>query len=194
MKLNSHLELQLAKLVSWVFSPVIVTILAAFLVVSQSDLSNFFAACVFLLVGGFFPVAADVYEYLRHRNATLEPAYQQRNEIYLIALFSFSISSLIFGSAILTSTFWMNLAMVMAIFFALYYMANKYFAKASLHVGMFCVMAMLLIQHLSLTYALLFTIFPIVVWSRIRLHRHTWAQILVGTAIGMSVGLLTWLI
>jgi membrane-associated phospholipid phosphatase len=194
MKWDSHLEIKLAKLVSLVTQPTLVLIVGSFIVVSGSDLSNFLAACVFLIVGGLMPVATDIYDYFKSKNAKLEPDFKHRNEVYLTALFSFSIASLIFGSSILTSIFWMNLSMIMGIFFALFYLANRYFVKASLHAGMFCFVAMLLVQRAGIVYALAFTALPIIIWARIRLGKHTWAQVLVGTAIGMSVGLLTWLI
>ena len=174
------------------FSPVLTLLLGIFTLVATADLQQALPAVVFLSVGGIPVLVYFIYTYFRERDQEIDPGREARQSIYLLAVFSFTLTTVIFGTELLTNDFWFNMGMLMAIFFALGFLIDKYFDKYSMHMATFAFMVMLLIDNANPGFALLFMLTPVIIWSRLELHRHTWLQIMWGWALGLAVGLLAW--
>jgi membrane-associated phospholipid phosphatase len=186
------MERPLARAISTIFGPQILAILGAFVLVAYRSPVDFLAYLIFLFVGGGLPTVTFFIEYFQGKQKELNIARRDRDSIYLAGLFGFAITSVLVGSAIVMSALWMLISMVMAIYFGLFYVVNRYFTKASQHMGMICFWSVLLMDKVSLVFILVLALAPVVAWSRVYLHRHTWEQIAWGGAIGLSTGLLTW--
>ncbi len=182
----------LARIVSTLTSPALILPVAIFALVANADFTQASSALIFLIVGGVPPLLLNVYQYFHESDDEVEPGRSAREAIYLVAVFSFVLDTIIFGSDIMPSGFWANMAMIMAIFFATAYLANKYIDKFSMHVAMYGFTVMLLVGKVNTTLALLFLAIPIIIWARITLQKHTWLQVLLGLAIGLAIGLLAW--
>jgi hypothetical protein len=189
MRLN-----RLAEIISWVTTPFLVLIVSTFLLVLNADVSQFLKATTFILIVVSLPMVILFYQYLKGREQVLDPNVHERNYLYFAGVFSSLLATLAFGSQLFNDPFWFNMSMLMAIYFGLFYLVNRYFDKASFHLGSLALSVMLLADQLSLAFSFLFIIFPVLIWARFRLRRHTWVEILWGWVIGLSVGLLAWTI
>jgi len=90
--------------------------------------------------------------------------------------------------------FWTLHALVFLIGTSLFYLINKYIGKASMHAAAYTFSILYLADRVSMSFAILFIGLPIIFWSRIKLHKHSWLELLLGTSIGMIIGLLSWTI
>ena len=134
----------------------------------------------------------EFYGYVREHDNEIDPGREARQTIYLLAVFTFTLNAVIFGTDLIPNVFFANLAMVVAILFAASYLINKYIDKLSMHVAMYAFVVMLLTGKVNNSFAILFIFLPVIIWSRIVLKKHTWLQILLGLAIGMAIGILAW--
>lgn len=181
-----------AKIVSYVFEPLLVLILMAFALVIGQAPSDALSAAVFLGLGLAAPAFLYIYDYVTDRDDNVDPTRRERNSMYLAAVFGYGLTSILFGSVLVNNEFWFSLPMLMMIYFATFYVVNLYFDKASLHIGTFTFAIVVLTAKLSAGFALLLALLPIVVWSRLSLHKHQWVEIMWGLVIGLAVGLLAW--
>lgn len=181
-----------AKLISFVTDPGIVFLVGIAILQLQVGPTDYLKGVAFVLIASI-PIAFSVIRtYLRDKDSEVDFDQKERNNIYIAAVFGFAINSVVFGSQVLHSTLWMNVAMIFTILAVLFYLVNHYFDKASIHIGMLSVWGMILVEMVSINYALGLALLVPVTWSRLHLHKHTWPQIMWGLALGLGVGLLAW--
>lgn len=116
---------------------------------------------------------------------------RERYLIYLGAVFSSLVATILFRFTN-QDMLWVYNAMLLTIFFSIYYMVNRYIDKISLHAGVFAFSMIYLIDKFGVVFAILLAAIPLICWARIKLHQHTWFQLLLGSVVGMFVGLLSW--
>lgn len=183
---------QVSNFISLLALPPLVLILASFNLVVDGNFLAFLSWLIFIFVGGLLPMVVDIYKYLSKGKQFSLPR-QMRNDVYLVGVFSFSVASVVLGSQLLQNELWMFLAMLQAIFFGLFLVVNRFFDKASLHMGVSSFWLLILIDKVSLVWGVGLFFLPAIAWARVYLEKHTWIQISLGLTIGMSVGLLSWL-
>lgn len=193
MTAKSMGDKSLANVISTLSAPAVLLGLAVAVFVTSQDILGGVGAIVFFVVGGSGAVIPWLYYYLFSRNDEIDPPRKRRGMIYLGAMVSMSVCTVIFGSGILTNTMWYEASAVATVYFGLFYVVNYIFEKASLHTGTFVFVTLFLADQVHLRYLLLLLVLPLVVWARIELRKHNWLQIFFGLAIGGTVGLITWL-
>lgn len=192
MYTNSHMTERIAKLISLITEPGLVFLIGVAVLQFQVGPTDYIKGGVFVLVSAIPVVFAIIRQYFRPEG-DLTFTQLERNEIYLSAVFGFALGTLIFGSQVMLSTIWMNVAMIFTILSVVFYLTNHYFDKASIHVGMLVIWCMLLVEMVSINYALGLALLVPVTWSRLHLRKHTWPQIMWGLSLGLSVGVLAWI-
>lgn len=183
---------RIAKFVSLVTDPGLVFLIGVAILQFQVGPTDYLKGLAFVLITSIPIAFAGIRTYLRDRDMAVDFNQGERNSIYLAAVFGFAFNSLIFGSQILQSNLWMNVAMVFTIASVVFYLVNHYFDKASIHVGMLTLWCMLLVEMVSINYAVGLALLVPVTWSRLHLHKHTWPQIMWGLSLGLIVGVLAW--
>ncbi|MEP7104128.1 MAG: hypothetical protein ABI721_05480 [Candidatus Dojkabacteria bacterium] len=149
---------------------------------------------IFILIGCFFPMLLYVHYLYIHRksiwNYTAIPR-AKRDNLFLTVIIPFCLNLMLF---IYTgqSKFWVYTSMLMVIFFACFYLLNRFIDKASLHTGMFSFSILYLTNRVSVAFAILLVLIPFIAWSRVKLHKHTWFQLMLGMVVGMFLALLSW--
>jgi len=186
------MDKKVAQLISLIFSPEVVLSVGILTLVLNSGLVQFLYALIFLALGGLVPLIYGLYTFFREPDLNIEPGRKASLLIYLVAVFSFATASILFGIDLIYSAFWSTLAMIMSCFYAISYLVTKYFDKFSMHVAMYAFVTMLLMDQLSVSFGSLFIFAPLIIWARMRLHKHTWLEIMWGWAIGLTVGMLAW--
>lgn len=172
--------------------PPLVYTLAVSLVVVSGGIIDLFQGLVFLIITGV-PIYGDfLYRYITTRRWPLDPDQAERNSIYLTAIFAAAFSCLIFGSQIWQNAIWTVVSMSLLIYWAAIYLVNHYFDKASIHVSMICLWVVMLSDLFNPQLLLLLVALVPVTWSRLYLKKHTWAEVMWGLVIGVTVGLLSW--
>ena len=137
----------------------------------------------------FFPFFSVLYFYRKKDTDLYVSNREKRTPIFLIAIFSYSMASIIFLG---TNTKIMFLLALGSLLVSLISMAVNLFWKVSIHCAgvtgpIFALIFVFGISALPLT-----SIVGLVGWSRITLKNHTFAQTLVGTLISLTVGLVVY--
>src|SRR3990172_1067102 len=127
----------LEKFMTYLFSPAVVVVAGAFILVLGQGPSQLVNALVFLLAGGLPVVFIHWHEYNQSGNTNFDLSRMDRNDVFIGAVGSYAIVSILFGTQIFDSPKWMYLSMTMATYFGTFVVVNKYFDKASQHIGMF---------------------------------------------------------
>lgn len=189
---QSTITAKFAQLISFVLDPAIVFGLSLLAIISQQNITGALQGVI--LVSLFVVIVGVVWVWSSKQiaDAVYLPR-ARRDNVYIAAIFASVVSTIIFGTLIWTSAFWYNLSMTLMLYFASFYLVNRYFDKASQHIGMLAFISMLLIDKLSVNWVLLLVSIPLLIWARLDLRQHGWIQIMWGWAIGMGVGVLTWL-
>lgn len=183
---------KIAQFVSIALDPVIVFSFGLLAIVSQQNITGALQGVILISLLVSIVGISWVWSTKRIADAVYLPR-ARRDNVYIAAIFASVVSTVIFGSLIWTSAFWYNFSMTLMLYFACFYLVNRYFDKASQHVGMVAFISMLLIDKLSVGWVLLLISIPVLIWARLDLRQHGWTQIMWGWAIGMAVGVLTWL-
>lgn len=183
-----------AQAVSLAFNPLAVFIVGILILAGTSRIADFASAIVLLLVSGTPVILAEIYQYLRSSRVSFELNRELRNAVYLTGVISFSLGTVVFGSQIRTNIDWFNLSMVLAILWGGLFLVNRFFEKVSLHVTMFTFMLVLLAGQVNMAYSLAMAVLPLIIWARIKLNKHEWIEVMWGLALGLAVGLLSWLV
>lgn len=182
-----------AQIITEIFDPTVVFFFSLlFVVYLRGSLQDQIAGIIFLALGGLLPLASLVYEYLNTK-VNKVVTREERNHVYLAGFFSYSVLSTLFATQIFSDSFWSYLSTSLALYFAISLMINTFIDKTSQHVGMFSFWVMALIEFASPGFGLLFAALPLIMWSRLKLSKHTWVQMFWGMAVGMLTGLLLWL-
>lgn len=182
-----------AQFISTLFNPFFV-IIFTFTAANYSILINQFGEFLLFLSIVFLPVFVIyiqvILKHKKHPIHFISIERTQRDKIYLIGVYSLLFATIIFANFNLS--FWFLHSILLAIYISTLYLVNKYIDKASVHASTFAFAVLYLTDKVNLAYALLFFILPLIFWSRIELHKHTWIQLLLGAVIGMVIGLLSW--
>ena len=117
---------------------------------------------------------------------------EERHSIYLFGIYVSLAVTLAFGY--INEIYWMMHGILAFLLISLLYILNKYLDKASVHTAVFCFSVFYLTDKLDTSFGLFLIALPIIMWARVTLHQHTWIQLFLGIVIGMSVGLLSWVI
>lgn len=116
----------------------------------------------------------------------------ERDSILISILFIDVIAILILNY--LSEGYWMLNAIVGFILVASLYLANRFIDKVSIHTAIITFSIFYLVDKLGNEFSLFLVILPVIIWSRMKLHKHTWLQLYLGIVIGMMLGLLSWTI
>jgi hypothetical protein len=183
-----------AQLISIISLPVFVFPAAILLLVLGRSLSDLASAIVFIVVGGTPMFLVQALDYVRHSRTNTDLNQKQRDYVYLAGVIGFAIASVIFGSQLREAINWYNLSLVTAILWGAFFVVNRYFDKLSAHIGVFVFAVTLLAGKANMAYSFALVFIPILIWARLQLHKHEWIEIWWGLAVGLAIGLLSWLI
>lgn len=182
-----------AILISTVTSPIFLLSLALMLVNFNSVKANPDHFAIFFGLAGLpsllvylFPVITGKRKLVNNDAVT----QKERNTLFVVLVISLMLNSILFSYEQLNNQTWIDLSIVLATYFGAFFVINMSFDKASQHVGSF-VFSVIYLSQKSKDVLLLLAIMPIIIWARIYLKRHTWAQIIWGIAIGLFVGILS---
>jgi hypothetical protein len=191
---NVDYEILTAKVVSMITNPALILFIALFFgnyEQIKAEPSIFF---IFLALGLSLPFFTYLYYLSKHKTHVLQFASitrESRHSIFLYTILSFCLVAVLFMYT-RQSQFWISNAMFLTILFGAFYLINKFIDKASVHSGVFSLAIFYMAGNISLAYAFFLFILPFICWSRITLHKHTWFQLMLGSVIGMFIGLLSW--
>jgi hypothetical protein len=155
---------------------------------------KFSQTLIFFIIGFSLPIIFYFQQIFRHKKHILHfvaLSQSSRTPVFLAAIFSSMANVWLFSSTNQENTWIMN-AMLLTILFAVFYLVNKYIDKASLHTGAFSFTMIYLADRAGIIFAIFLAALPLICWARIKLHKHTWFQLLLGSALGMFIGLLSW--
>lgn len=189
-------EILIANIVSWVFNPFFVLPISIIISNLNEINTNPFPFLMFSFVGGAPMLFYYLYVEYQHKESPwqffISIPRVRRNPLLLMGVYTFFFNAVIFSY--LHQSFWVSFAILGTIFCGLLYLVNKYIDKASWHAAGLAFSIFYIADRLSLAYAFLLILLPLVYWARIKLHKHTWVQLFLGTVVGMIIGLLSWLI
>lgn len=189
-----------AEVINRITDPLVLFLITIFIILSNNyptNAFNYFFPIILIFPIAHFFVSELIYANKHTAGAKLyfsSPTRKQRDELYLALLIESILLSLVYGSSFITNLFLFELTMITTIFFAIYYMVNKYIDKVSLHVGTYIFCVLLLAHTMTLEYSLALVSLPVIYWAGISTHHHTWYQMMWGSIIGVIAGLLTWTI
>ncbi len=189
------LDNSFAVAISFISNPFFVLPFAVIISNLNYMISDLGALLMFLLLSTIPVFYFYTYEILNHKEHHLHYVSISRNnrsQIYLIGIATFVLTTLLFFH--LGNIFWFYHGLLFVIFIASAYLLNKYIDKLSMHAASFAFVTLYMADRINIAFALLFFIIPLVYWSRIKLHKHTWLQLFLGASLGMVFGLLSWTI
>lgn len=185
---------KLAKIVSWVFDPIIISTLTVILIIYQSErdvMRALYWFLIILVVGILPPLLFLVYQ--KKTGKVTDWFLYQRKEripIYIATLISLSLALLVIWKmdgpkALLIfslATLFNSLVLGIATFF------NH---KPSVHASAATFLVLVLLVLYGSEWWPLLALIPLVAWSRATLKKHTWPQLSAGVFITIFVVLLT---
>jgi hypothetical protein len=151
-------------------------------------------AIIFITVGLLPLLLLHVVNYFRSQRDKFELDREQRTPIYLLGVLTFSLNTILFGSSLRNNAYFFSMAMVLAIWFGMHFLVNKYYDKASFHLSTFILISLLLLDQVNPRLGVLLLLLPLLIWSRIKLKMHDRYEILWGISLGFVGGLLIWLV
>jgi hypothetical protein len=186
------LKISTAKVISLVANPVIILLFSTTLV----SLMRSNQGLLPLFLAGFLPpLIAYVYLLFRHRKhfesyASIPRA--DRPGIYISGLYSFSLIA-IFFFVFQNFTYFYD-SILIALFLGIMFLVNYYFDKASMHASAYAFSIVYLASTIHIAVLCMLALLPLILWSRIVLHKHTLRQLAIGSIIGLIIGSLSFLI
>lgn len=181
-----------AKVISAVFNPVLLYPIV-FTLVAFSKKQDF-GAYLFYMFVIYFPLAIYLlwFVYVKHKGniQLLVWNRNERNGIYLLGAYTSLFATIFFTP--LAINFWIINSFLSFLIFGSFYLLNKYIDKASLHAGIYSYLVIYL-ANFNLLFLFLLIFLPLIYWSRIILHKHTWLQLFLGSVVGMFIGILSWM-
>lgn len=184
-----------AIIISLIFNPALVILFTLF--IGNLELIREDLAISFMYFFLIFTAPFVLYIYfilVKKKNIFLLPEVErrERNILYLVHILSI-IGTILLFSLTLQNPNWIYNGMILSIFFSIYFLINRYIDKISFHSGAIALASLYLIDNNSVFFVIGFFILPIVMWARVKLHKHTWFQLLLGIGVSMFIGLMTWL-
>lgn len=183
-----------ARVISFSFDPIIISTISLILIIYQAERDLVRVASWFVLIFmiGILPPLLFLAYQKKTGRVTDWFLYnrKERGPIYVASLISLSISLLVIWkldgpyTILIFSLASLLNALVLAV-------ATYYNHKPSVHAS--ATTFFVLTLYLLYSYKLwpLFLLIPLVAWSRARLKKHTWPQLLAGTSITLIVVLFT---
>lgn len=181
-------------LVSLATSPLIVSFFALYFGNQHEIEKNPDYFITFLIVGFLLPASIRLIQALRFR---VELKFlgilnkDNRDPVYLAALFSLVLCYILFSSENLDNVVWFNVSLLLAIYIGLFFIVNRFFHKASQHAGTFVLSIIFLAIKLDAKILILLCFLPLIWISRYYLKAHTYIELILGTLIGLLVGVLS---
>lgn len=186
---------QIAKIISAITAPPLIMVAAIFLlVVSGGRMSEAFLGAIFIVGGGILPFALFLATYLTTKGDKFNPDREHREPIFLTGALTYGFLIVLFSSSLINSPFWAHLSTLTSLLLMLLYLIDHYFDKASVHAAIFVFWVLVLVAELGDRWSLALLALPFIIWSRISLKQHTWAQVLWGMCLGMVIGILSWML
>ncbi len=182
-----------AILVSTVSSPIFLLSLSLLLINFESVKANPDHFVIFCGLAGLPSLSIYLFPIITGRRKLVNNdaiTQKERNTLFVVLVISLILNSILFSYEQLNNQTWIDLSIILATYFGAFFVINMFFDKASQHVGSF-VFSLIYLSQKSKDILLLLAIMPIIIWARIYLKRHTWAQIIWGIAIGLFVGVLS---
>lgn len=190
----NNVDIFLAQFISWIYNPFFIIPITLMVSHLQEINKNPFPFIFFLSVGGLPSILYYLYEEFKHKAKPWEFLVsiprEKRNTPLLIAVYSFLFVTIILSG--LGEILWVEISVVMVIFAGSMYLANKYIDKASWHAAAMAFCVFYFVDKISLNYTFGLLLLPVIFWSRVLLHKHSWLQLYLGMVIGLVVGLLSW--
>lgn len=115
-----------------------------------------------------------------------------QGEIYLLLTYSLTVCTIFF--IIFKENYWYLIGMLLVTFFGGMYLLQRFILAPSLYLATFCFVVMFLTGRLEPIIAVLFSLTPLLFWSRMFLKMESWNELFLGAVIGMAIGLLSWTI
>lgn len=196
---RTQLDIFAGKILSALFNPFLIFFLVIFFANSFNIKNNSFSDLnlphsFFITIVAILPSFAVYLRMLfKHKKEFAEYVSvprESREKIYIVAFLSFVFVTISFAS--FHERYWMLLSMCIVVLLGMLFLANTFIDKASMHSAVFAFCVVYLTQKSSVGFSLLFAFLPLIYWARIVLHKHDWLQLLLGSIIGLSVGLITW--
>jgi hypothetical protein len=151
---------------------------------------------IFLLLISFIPTAIIYFKELYRDKSLLKPSISlnrvEREKVLGVYFFSLLLSLVLAAIFNLENKF-LHSIIILIIFVGVVYLINKHIGKASLHASSFVFSVLFVAQKLDWTYSLILLGLPVIYWARLKLKQHSKMELLLGTVIGMLVGLLSWI-
>jgi hypothetical protein len=193
---NTKLDIILAQIFTWVLNPFFIlpiTIIASHL---QQINKNPMPFIFFIAVTGIPLFLAYLYIEHKHKQSPwqffISIPREERNLPLMISIYVFLFSGIVFTS--LNEILWQKISILFVIFCGVMYLANKYIDKASWHAAALAFCIFYVVDKVNYAFAFGLILLPVIFWSRILLHKHSWVQLYLGTVLGMIIGILSWTI
>jgi len=157
--------------------------------------NNIGDALVFATVGFIPPVLYYIWLVEKHKKKMIHHialSQEERNKLYLFIAFSLSFAFIIFLYQ--KNIFWIDYSVLFITFTLTALLINKYIDKVSLHSSAATFVIIYLADKVNMAFTILLVILPFIYWARIKLHKHSWTQLMLGTILGMAFGLISWVI
>lgn len=184
----------LAKIISYIFHPVLFVILMPYLLIYRQTTNISYALKweIFSLAFIFFGILLVVLGKTRGVFSDFDLSKrEERWKFYLLVftpIFVYFIISLFIKGIIFSATI-ISMGIIVAVI--LFAIANK-FLKPSIHTGVACAYVIsMAILYGHIAFFVTFWTIPVIIWARLTLKKHTINEVLIGGIIGTVITLFT---
>jgi hypothetical protein len=183
-----------ARFISIAFSPIVVTGLYIYFIFSKYPLYSLEISMVLTIYIIIF-LPAYVIKLLKSY-PKIQLGEDLNREDRVLVFFALATASLINLSLLLAFDNYghlVKLNIILFLYWGIFFLINYMIDKVSVHSGWFTFTLM----AIGGTYPIVFLGFlfiPLLAWSRLTLHKHTWFQIIFGSVIGAFIGILAWVV
>lgn len=190
---KNTLSTEIAELISTITDPLIITIVTLLVILKSISMTFKEATLWFLLVMGITIVPTALYIFRGMKKGDIHDWFiterKERYKVLLVGMFSLLILNLILllMSAPSLLLVFGQTAFLLGLFLSL----TTLFWKVSFHSSFFTFFAASLVGLFGMKLAWLFVFLPLVGWARIKLHKHTVGQVVVGSLMSLVI---TWLV
>ncbi len=195
-KKEFDLETAIAQALSWLLNPFFILPLAIIAAHLKEINANPMPFIFFVCVGGLPIFFFYLYSEYKHKQKPWEffinLPRERRNTPLLVGIYSFIFNTILFST--FNEDLWLRISILLVIYAGVMYLANRYIDKASWHASVLAFSILYVSDKISLAFAFALILMPVVFWTRVILHKHTWVQLYLGTVIGLVIGILSWTI
>jgi len=185
------MKLSLAKIISYIFNPLILACVAPFYLVYKTTYDSgmalywtFYTMVFMAMIFGFIVLGVKK-EFFTDLDISRR---EQRKKVYIVALICCSVYfiSLFYLAAPVILRFVTAAALCLIVI--LNFM-NKYI-KTSIHMTVVTALFSNMAFNFGKFYYLLLLVIPVVAWARLKTKRHTKPELAVGSAVGLFISML----